>query len=31
VDVILARDFGRQGLGLAIHDRLTRAASRIIE
>jgi len=27
VDVILARDFGRRGLGLAVHDRLTRAAA----
>jgi L-threonylcarbamoyladenylate synthase len=26
VSVILARDFGAQGLGLAIRDRLTRAA-----
>lgn len=30
VDVILARDFGEQGLGLAIHDRLMRAAHRVI-
>jgi L-threonylcarbamoyladenylate synthase len=32
VTVILARDFGSEGLGLAIRDRLTRAASgRVIE
>ncbi|PJF28210.1 MAG: threonylcarbamoyl-AMP synthase [Phototrophicales bacterium] len=32
VDVILARDFGENGLGLAIRDRLTRAAEgRIIQ
>jgi L-threonylcarbamoyladenylate synthase len=30
VNIILTRDFGEQGLGLAIHDRLMRAASRII-
>ncbi len=30
VNVILTRDFGEQGLGLAIHDRLLRAASQII-
>jgi L-threonylcarbamoyladenylate synthase len=30
VDVILAHDFGDQGLGLAIRDRLMRAASQII-
>jgi L-threonylcarbamoyladenylate synthase len=30
VNIILARDFGEQGLGLAIHDRLMRAASQII-
>lgn len=30
VNLILTRDFGAQGLGLAIHDRLLRAASRII-
>lgn len=30
VNIILTRDFGKQGLGLAIHDRLMRAASRII-
>jgi L-threonylcarbamoyladenylate synthase len=30
VDVILARDFGERGLGLAIRDRLRRAASRVI-
>lgn len=30
VDVILARDFGADGLGLAIRDRLTKAASRIV-
>lgn len=29
-DVILTRDFGEQGLGLAVHDRLLRAASQII-
>lgn len=29
-DVILTRDFGERGLGLAIHDRLLRAASEII-
>lgn len=29
-DVILARDFGEQGLGLAIRDRLRRAASQVI-
>jgi L-threonylcarbamoyladenylate synthase len=28
--VILTRDFGSQGLGLAIHDRLLRAAGRVI-
>jgi hypothetical protein len=28
--LILTRDFGKQGLGLAIHDRLLRAASQII-
>jgi L-threonylcarbamoyladenylate synthase len=31
VDLILCRDFGESGLGLAIRDRLTRAASRVIE
>lgn len=31
VDLILCRDFGQEGLGLAIHDRLTRAATRIVE
>ncbi len=31
VDVILAHDFGVQGLGLAIRDRLTKAASRVTE
>ncbi len=31
VDLILCRDFGQEGLGLAIHDRLTRAATRILE
>ncbi len=31
VDVILARDFGQGGLGLAIHDRLRRAAHQVIE
>jgi L-threonylcarbamoyladenylate synthase len=30
VNIILTRDFGEQGLGLAIHDRLMRAASQII-
>lgn len=30
VNLILTRDFGSQGLGLAIYDRLLRAASRII-
>ena len=30
VNVILTRDFGEQGLGLAIHDRLLRAASQIV-
>jgi L-threonylcarbamoyladenylate synthase len=30
VNIILTRDFGEQGLGLAIHDRLMRAASKII-
>lgn len=30
-EVILARGFGRQGLGLAIDDRLRRAASRVVE
>lgn len=30
VDVIIARDFGEQGIGLAIRDRLTRAASQVI-
>jgi L-threonylcarbamoyladenylate synthase len=30
VDVIVCRDFGEQGLGLAIRDRLTRAASRVV-
>jgi L-threonylcarbamoyladenylate synthase len=30
VNIILTRDFGEQGLGLAIHDRLIRAASKII-
>lgn len=30
VNLILTRDFGKQGLGLAIHDRLLRAASQII-
>lgn len=29
-DVILARDFGAGGLGLAIRDRLTRAATRVV-
>lgn len=31
VDLILCRDFGEAGLGLAIRDRLTRAATRVIE
>jgi len=30
IDVILARDFGERGLGMAISDRLHRAASRVI-
>ena len=30
VDVILARDFGQKGLGLAIRDRLQRAASQVV-
>ncbi|MEN9561899.1 MAG: hypothetical protein RIR73_143, partial [Chloroflexota bacterium] len=30
VNLILTRDFGKQGLGLAIYDRLLRAASQII-
>jgi L-threonylcarbamoyladenylate synthase len=30
VDVILTRDFGNSGLGLAINDRLQRAASRVV-
>lgn len=30
VDVILARDFGASGLGLAIRDRLTKAAGKIV-
>lgn len=30
VSIILTRDFGSQGLGLAIHDRLLRAASKVI-
>lgn len=30
VDIILARDFGEQGIGRAIRDRLMRAATRII-
>ena len=30
VDVILCRDFGEGGLGLAIRDRLSRAASKVI-
>lgn len=30
VDVILCRDFGADGLGLAIRDRLTRAAARVV-
>lgn len=31
VDLILCRDFGESGLGLAIRDRLTRAATKIID
>lgn len=31
VDVILTRDFGVEGLGLAIRDRLRRAASRVVQ
>jgi L-threonylcarbamoyladenylate synthase len=31
VDVILTRDFGEAGLGLAIRDRLQRAASRVVD
>lgn len=31
MDVILARDFGVEGLGLAILDRLRRAASRLVQ
>jgi L-threonylcarbamoyladenylate synthase len=31
VDVIIAHDFGKSGLGLAINDRLRRAASQIID
>ena len=30
VEVILTRDFGKHGLGLAIYDRLSRASSQII-
>ncbi len=30
VELILCRDFGEDGLGLAVHDRLTRAATRIL-
>ncbi len=30
VDLILCRDFGENGLGLAIRDRLTRAATKVI-
>jgi len=30
VDLILCRDYGESGLGLAVRDRLTRAATRII-
>ncbi len=30
VDLILARDFGERGLGLAIRDRLQRAASQVV-
>jgi L-threonylcarbamoyladenylate synthase len=31
VEIILARDFGSRGLGLAIRDRLRRAASKVVE
>ena len=31
IDVILARDFGEEGLGLAILDRLRRASSRLVK
>jgi len=31
VEVILARDFGSHGLGLAVRDRLRRAASKVVE
>ena len=31
MEVILARDFGSRGLGLAIRDRLRRAASKVVE
>lgn len=31
VDLILSRDFGEQGLGLAIRDRLRRAASQLVD
>jgi L-threonylcarbamoyladenylate synthase len=30
VDVILCRDYGTEGLGLAIRDRLTRAATKVL-
>ena len=30
VDVIVCRDFGEGGLGLAIRDRLVRAATRVL-
>jgi L-threonylcarbamoyladenylate synthase len=29
-EIILTRDFGSRGLGLAIHDRLLRAASTVV-
>ncbi len=31
VSLILARDFPQVGLGLAVHDRLVRAAERVLE
>jgi L-threonylcarbamoyladenylate synthase len=31
LDVIVTRDFGERGVGLAIRDRLRRAASRVVE
>jgi L-threonylcarbamoyladenylate synthase len=30
VDLMVCRDFGESGLGLAIRDRLTRAATKIV-